>query len=74
MQIDASNVAKVHDVSTRRTVQRVLMIGTDHHHQLAKLPGGLGGLTSCPVNIDEFCPDTPWVSAAVGNLLNALPA
>ncbi len=71
MQIDASYFAKAHDVSTRRTVQRTLMIGTDHH-QLAKLTGGLGCLTSCPV--DEFCPDTLWVSAAVGSSLDALLA
>ena len=71
MPIDASNLAKAHDVSTRRTVQRRFMIGT-HHHQLAKLTDGQGRLTSCPV--DEFCPDTLWASAAVGSSLDALLA
>ena len=71
MPVDASNLAKAHDISTRRTVQRRLMIGTDHH-QLAKLTGGLGGLTSCAA--DEFCPERLWVSAAVVSSLDALLA
>lgn len=61
MPVDARNLAKAHDVSTRRTVHRRLMIGTNHH-QLAKLPGGLGGLTSCAA--DEFCPNTLLLPAA----------
>ena len=70
MQIDASNLASAQDVSTRRTTQRMLIGGMDH--QLAKLTGGLGCLPSCPV--DEFCPDTPWVSADVGSSCDALLA
>jgi len=71
MPVDASNLAKALDVSTRSTVQRRLMIGTDHH-KLAKLTGGLGGLTSCAA--DEFCLDTLWGTAAVGSSLDALLA